>query len=422
MINDMTPATSTPPKMRQRAELTFKQNVQHGRHGWLRLTPAYSVRLVDQVLAEFGSNAQNVFEPFSGTGTTALCAGYRGIRAVATDINPFLIWLGRVKSARYTAAQRTELEAVAKKISTKLRAGKARTATLPALKNIDRWWHAAELAFVAGLRGEIDHCADGAVLDLLKIAFCRTMISLSNAAFNHQSMSFKDTDGSKQIQLNLDDANAKFIAQFLSDVGIVAAAATDNPLGEIEIIKDDARGVPAGAAKDGEFDLLITSPPYPNRMSYIRELRPYMYWLGFLGEAKEAGELDWEAIGGTWGIATSRLLTWRPSGAFIPDYLPEILEKIRAAHPKNGELMAQYVHKYFDDMFVHFQTAARVVRRGGSAHYIVGNATFYGHVVPAERLYVDQLAAAGFRRCEARAIRKRNSKKELVEFHIVAAR
>jgi hypothetical protein len=84
--------------------------------------------------------------------------------------------------------------------------------------------------------------------------------------------------------------------------------------------------------------------------------------------------------------------------------------------------MAQYVHKYFDDMFVHFQSAARIIRPGGTAHYIVGNSTFYGHIVPAERLYVDQLKGAGFRHCDARPIRKRNSKKELVEFHIVAER
>jgi hypothetical protein len=157
-------------------------------------------------------------------------------------------------------------------------------------------------------------------------------------------------------------------------------------------------------------------------MSYIRELRPYMYWLGYLEAAKEAGELDWEAIGGTWGIATSRLLTWRPAGEFIPGYLLPTIERIRLAHPKNGVLMAQYVHKYFEDMFLHFRAAARVVRSGGSAHYVVGNSMFYGQLVPAERIYVDQLLEAGFRQCEARPIRKRNSKKELIEFHVVAQR
>ncbi len=107
----MTATAATAPNMRQRADLTYKQNLQHGRHGWLRLTPAYSVRLVDEVLAEFGAGARSVFEPFSGTGTTPLCAAYRGITAVSTDINPFLIWLGRAKCAHYTDPHRRAFEA-----------------------------------------------------------------------------------------------------------------------------------------------------------------------------------------------------------------------------------------------------------------------------------------------------------------------
>lgn len=418
----MTTTAATARTMRQRADLTFKQNVQHGRHGWLRLTPAYSVRLVDQVLAEFGESARSVFEPFSGTGTTPLCAAYRGLRAVATDINPFLIWLGRVKSTHYTESQHAEFLSLAKKISARLREGKARPAELPPLKNIERWWHPAELVFVTGLRGEVERVVEGPIRDLLKVAFCRTMISLSNAAFNHQSMSFKDPAATKQVALVLEDSAARFVDQFLADVRTVADAMTDNPEGSVRIAKADARGLAGLDVGEGSFDLLVTSPPYPNRMSYIRELRPYMYWLGFLEDAKEAGELDWEAIGGTWGIATSRLLTWKPTDAFIPDYLPPIVDKIRTGHPKNGQLMAQYVHKYFDDMFLHFQAAAKIVRPGGSAHYIVGNSTFYGHIVPAEKLYCDQLLKAGFKRAEARAIRKRNSKKELVEFHVIAER
>ena len=52
-------------------------------------------------------------------------------------------------------------------------------------------------------------------------------------------------------------------------------------------------------------------------MSYIRELRPYMYWLGILENARDTGELDWSAIGGTWGVATSRLASLeRPRHAF----------------------------------------------------------------------------------------------------------
>lgn len=412
--------TTSKTAIRQRADLTYKHNVSHGRHGWLRLTPAYSVRVVEQVLAEFGDEAERVFEPFSGTGTTALCAAYRGLRAIATDINPFLVWVGRTKNARYTEAVRLELESKARRIAARLEKQTRTTGAPPRLKNIERWWNASELAFLIRLRGEIGKHGSGPATDLLKMAFCRTLIALSNAAYNHQSLSFKQGRGDEPSRRFVDTRG--LVDQFLSDVRTIRDGAADNPPGEARIERLDARELAGVGIDDGAFDLLVTSPPYPNRMSYIRELRPYMYWLGFLDGARDAGELDWEAIGGTWGIATSRLLTWKPTGAFVPGYLLSILENIRSGHPKNGELMANYIHKYFDDMFVHFRAASKLVRRGGSAHYVIGNSTFYGQVVPAERIYADQLVEAGFRRAEVRVLRKRNSKKELFEFHVVAER
>ena len=100
------PMTVSTPRKR-RSELTFKHNTSLGRHGWLRLTPAYSVRLVQQILDEHDS-AKNVVDPFSGTGTTPLCAVERGHRAVSFDINPFLVWLGNLKLRRFTDSELTE--------------------------------------------------------------------------------------------------------------------------------------------------------------------------------------------------------------------------------------------------------------------------------------------------------------------------
>ena len=38
----------------RRAHLTFRGNVALGRHGWLRLTPAYSLALVRELLKQSG--------------------------------------------------------------------------------------------------------------------------------------------------------------------------------------------------------------------------------------------------------------------------------------------------------------------------------------------------------------------------------
>lgn len=154
-------------------------------------------------------------------------------------------------------------------------------------------------------------------------------------------------------------------------------------------------------------------------MSYIRELRPYMYWLGYLKQAREAGELDWQAIGGTWGVATSRLKEWQSSKPEVyPEYFRAALDKIAHLDNKHGILLATYLARYFEDIWDHLASVVEILEPGGEVHYIIGNSTFYGVEVAAERIYADMLRALGFEGVEIKVIRKRNSKKELFEFDV----
>ncbi len=400
--------------LRQRAEYTYKFNAKTGRHGWLRLTPAYSLKLVEELVVEH-ADSQTVFDPFCGTGTTALCAAYHGHKGITTDINPFLVWLAQTKSAYYSSECIQATQKACTQVLHIIESGAVEPVEPPPIFNIDRWWGAGALTFLCSLRAAIEQVTqpNTAPRNLLLVAFCRTLIEQSNAAFNHQSMSFKD-NGQAALDLPVDRGSA-----FKSDVKFVLSGASENPSGSASVLLADSRGTTLPRSK--RCDLVITSPPYANRMSYIRELRPYMYWLGFLHNGRDAGELDWTAIGGTWGIATSRLTDWkRPEQHFKSAHLVDALHSIARAENKNGELLAKYVAKYFDDMWVHFQQLPNILSNGAELHYIVGNSTFYGKLVSTERLYAEMLSELGFTRVECRPIRKRNSKKELIEFDVVA--
>lgn len=403
-------------RLEQRADYTHKFNSKTGRHGWLRLTPAYSLKIVEEIVVGHAEK-RRILDPFCGTGTTALCAAYHGHEGVTTDINPFLVWLAKAKIARYSPADlRAAREAGSQVLDIAARNAVA-PAPIPPIFNIERWWNDPTLHFLRLLRASIEQVApqDSAVRSLLQVAFCRTLIDQSNAAFNHQSMSFKGND-QLSIPLGIDMA-----AVYSADLRFVLAGAAENPTGSGSIHFGDARDL--AKVLEGSFDLVITSPPYANRMSYIRELRPYMYWLGFLENGRDAGELDWKAIGGTWGVATSRLNEWvRTEGHFACEQLSNALTAIAHADNKNGTLLAKYVAKYFDDIWLHFSGLPQILSRGAELHYIVGNSTFYGVVVSTERIYAEMLSALGFIDVECRPIRKRNSKKELVEFDVVARR
>lgn len=399
---------------KQNAHLTFKHNQHNGRHGWLRLTPAYSVPLVSKIL-EGHTYAATVLDPFSGTGTTALCASYMGLRGTGLEINPFLVWFSSVKFRQFSPATIEKTTSLGAIISVASSSDSAPAVDPPPIHNIERWWNVGELNYLCRLKACIIETSDEASdeRDLLLVAFCRVVITLSNAAFNHQSMSFKDVDTAPRLfEIERDNADI-----FRRELSIVLNGAADNPRIPPSVVTGDARQ--PSRFLDGKYDMLITSPPYPNRMSYIRELRPYMYWLGFLTNGRDAGEFDWQAIGGTWGVATSRLAEWEPSGkAFTPTSLKKSLVGISDSKNDNGRLLANYVAKYFEDMWHHISDIGTVLNQDSEVHYIVGNSTFYSTLLPVEDIFKSMLQESGFNNVEIVKLRKRNSKKELFEFDV----
>ncbi|GAB2582870.1 DNA methyltransferase [Dyella jejuensis] len=396
----------------QRSDLTFKYNKSLGRHGWLRLTPAYSVKLVKEIIA--GSHTSvDILDPFSGTATTTLTAAEHGNAAVSFDINPFLIWLGNVKCRSYKAIQMQE-------VRKGCAAAIARTEALlqldnwrPPLFNIERWWSSTTLEVLAAFRvalveqfGEpAEDRADG----LAWVAFCRLVIETSSAAFNHVSMSFSSETAHYEVE---------HVTHLYSAILESVLSSCNSPLSGVgEVVEVDARAIPDMGRR---FGLVVTSPPYPNRISYIRELRPYMYWMKFLEEAREAGEMDWKAIGGTWGIATSRLATWESKGHLLPDILTDTVSRIAATDTKNAGILATYVLKYFYDMHLHLSSLPNVLAPGAELHYIVGNSTFFGHMVDTPTILGASMRMLGYDKIESTVIRKRNSNKALFEYDVTA--
>lgn len=398
--------------------LTYRGNSKHSRYGWLRLTPAFSVHLIQDNIRSLPSGAR-VLDPFCGTGTTALVCAEEGIYAETTDINPFLLWLGRAKCTTYTREDLAEARRCSEDVFRAIQSTDGRESWIPPLFQIEKWWSTPILEKVGKARAAIEDKSreiNKAATNLLKVAFCRMMIETANVSFGHQSMSFKQVDNQLFLDIPADAAEAVASAWREAATSIFRAAETPIPV-QPRFIQCDARYL-TRELKPDSFDCVITSPPYPNRMSYIRELRPYMYWLGYLDDARQAGELDWKAIGGTWGCATSNLTKWnRPSDVEVPfDRFKEILKSIASANEQSGTILATYVEKYFCDMVGHVRELFAVVKRRGTIHYVVGNSKFYDVMLPVEDIFASLFEWAGFEDVRIETIRKRTSKKELFEY------
>ena len=400
-------------KFQQRSDYTFKYNKMLGRHGWLRLTPAYSVKLVKEIIDSIPEDAF-ILDPFSGTATSGLVAAEHGLSAHCLDINPFLIWFGNAKCRNYSKAELERLKIENNKVLADCRSIADRDNWVPEIHNITRWWCEHTLKALAALRKALvnqfgepkgDHVAN-----LAWIAFCRLVIETSSAAFNHVSMSFQNEVATYQNE-QIGSLYQKILSAIVESTG-------DELTGSASVHFEDSRK--PVSINNVKYSYVITSPPYPNRVSYIRELRPYMYWTKFLDSAREAGELDWKAIGGTWGVATSRLQDWTSNELELPLSLDVVVFQILETKKKNALLMANYVWKYFHDMHLHLQNLRKSLKKGAVITYIVGNSSFYGVQVQTEKLLEDSLKSLGFTNIGNKVVRKRNSKRELFEYCVHA--
>lgn len=394
---------------------TFRGNLRETRHGWLRLTPAYSVHLVEELLTGRARPDLPVLDPFCGTGTTLLACAERGIDCDTVDLNPFLLWLARAKATRYTRHHTAAATAAVAAMAARAAKPRKRPPWTPPIHHIDRWWTPAT---AAALGRAFEHLGALALAtparDLALVAFCRALIDTALVSFGHQSLSFRAAHGAP-------DDDARLVAQALRNAIASLVSATQAPLPRCNLraVQGDSR-VLAPCLGDRRYGTVITSPPYANRMSYVRELRPYMYWLGYLVERRDAGELDWQAIGGTWGAATSNLSSWQPPpGRRVPAAGFTSLVRDIA---RQSDVLARYVHRYFIDMTQHVASLYPLVGRGGEVAYVVGNSMFFDVLVPTEQLFAQLLEAARFRDVEVHELRSRTSKPELFEYLVTASK
>ena len=240
----------------RRDELTFRANLREARYGWLRLTPAYSVHLVAALLDERAATGARVLDPFCGTGTTALVCAERGLVCDTTDINPFLVWLSRAKTRRYTIADIAAFRGIAASVAQAMRRCRGSSWT-PEIHKIERWWSASALFAlgrgrhaIRGLRSEIPARA----ADLLDLAFCRAMIESAHVSFGHQSMSFRK--GAVPDGAHAEDVARRFLA-----AAEAIAVAAESPIRRVpSSILADAREL-GTKLEANAYDYVLTSPP-----------------------------------------------------------------------------------------------------------------------------------------------------------------
>jgi hypothetical protein len=402
--------------------VTFKGNFDYPIHRWFRLTPSFSPELVADILAHWNlPPTAKVLDPFCGVGTTTLVCQERGLSSCAVELNPLLYFVAKVKTT--PLRNLTDLAVAAKEVMTQAQSHFSILKTLdaatflidyhdwiPKIQNVTKWWSPLILKKLVAIRMALtDVLTPVDTANLLKLAVASILIEVSNARHNHPSLSFA------KVPKN----DAPVFERFQEQIEVMTTdlQGFTQARPKTLILPGNSKKLEQVLPTGSVFDAVITSPPYPNRYSYARETRPHMFFLGLVQDGREVGELETEAIGGTWGKATSVL-----SGHF--DYRSTVIEESLRGIPErigqHSHLMQNYVIKYFNDIEQHVQCLKPFLRRGAQLAYVIGNSKFYKIILPSDEILADIFEANGFQIISIERMRRRNSKSGLYEAIVFA--
>lgn len=255
-------------------------------------------QLPARVIQLLTSRGELVWDPFGGSGTTAVEALLNDRCCVSTDINPIGAIIGKAKTTSLRFFEEDELEKFISKLdfyssSTDFLKEYFDThqdelsAEIPAIPNIEKWFCnivICELAFIKRMI-KIELRSDAA-MNVARAALSKIITKVSNQESETRYRAIeRNAAVGETIRTYLRDlqdnfAKVKVIGQLLEhrSARFITANVIDDMIGEQKHIREN------------EVDLVITSPPYPNAFDYHLYHRFRIFWLD--GDPVEMGKAE----------------------------------------------------------------------------------------------------------------------------------
>jgi DNA methylase len=399
-------------------DVTFLAGQAESVHRWYRLTPSYSPGLVRFFIREFGiRNDSLVLDPFSGRGTTVIECQKQGIRAVGFEINPLLqrvgsysLTWGKHPKSLFDQFLASALSMIKKRRESSVEEVSRDLATpIPDIHDVFRWWKPEVLRDLIIAKACAREKRFQPLERVLWLAITETSLACANIHRNHPTITFDD--GHDRVI----DVHAELRRELLEIAEDVSALTPEqiswSDRSEVRLEDSCSPSSPLAVVTH-----VITSPPYPNRYSYVHQTRPQLHFMDILETRRCATDIDLKTVGGTWGAATSMLT----KSLIVP---PEAVRPALSywdALSRESVLMCNYATKYFLDLERHLRSLRPMLVPGARCAYVVGNSRLSGVEIYTETILARLFQLTGFEVEKIILFRKRGGRKRLYETAVVA--
>ena len=264
--------------------VTYKLNKKEGIFGWFPYTEGFSKPFVDRMLDYYNINSNHVvLDPFSGSGTTSLACGLRGVNSIAVELNPFMDFVCKVK-VNSTNLETTKLKDLLFELRCNINKGKNKKPFIPNFLYNKKFFNEKNLIQACVIKREINNlnCSQE-YKDFFLLAISSLIVKISNMKRAVDLRYRNEPQSDLQVYEIFFNQASRCINDLNNSKGKKSFFKNIN--GDIISDKDKLKN------HIGKVDFFITSPPYLNGTNYIRNTKLELGFLDFLSSDNDVKEL-----------------------------------------------------------------------------------------------------------------------------------
>jgi len=377
---------------------TFRDARTEPVHRWFPWIEGFSDELPRAVIERDGPTS--IYDPFLGSGTTAVVALGAGIDAAGAEVNPFLRFVTRVKTvvaSRLSQSPVKELEARVARLADAAESAAPRADLLNGLFAEADYFEQVALADIGRIKATIETELESPLdRDLARLALARVLVDSSNM--------IRRTDLRRRRPNETNGQGKTVLPRFRSTLQLMVEDLGTMELdgGRMGAIDTDARIEPA--IGDPVHDVCVTSPPYLNGTNYVRNTKLELWVLDLIAHPDDMRELRSRAV--TAGINNVRL------GSVVAPLpirrLNRVLERLEES--AYDARIPSLVAGYFRDMSAVLGATVMRLRPGGLIYLDIGDSKFAGVHVPTDEILAEVAREKGLDLVDSVKIRDRRSR------------
>ena len=392
----------------ERTSGSFVGNMDAPVHRWFRYSAGFSGAWAEALIAREAKEREVcVLDPFAGSATTLIAAEQCGVASWGLDAHPFVARVAQAKLAYRSSpseyrAQANQALAKAKEFEPKLE----RYAPL-----VRRCYTDEALAQLDCLRRAVDDGDDGSqpgrLVWLTLVAILRATSHVGTA--NWQYLLPNRRKARVEAPFTAFETMMHVMHSDMGAIGDIGGPRAGFSLADAR----SCNGAPAS-----RFNLVVTSPPYPNNYDYADATR---LELTFLGEVAGWGDLQKNVRKHLLRSCTQHVpnnavdldtVLHSPELAPIAKELRGVCEKLARIRLTRGGRKTYHnmVACYFLDLAQVWLALRRLCQPQAKVCFVIGDSAPYGIYVPVIEWLGELATAAGFKFTTFEKTRDRNTK------------